>query len=349
MNYAVILAGGAGTRLWPLSRRDRPKQFLRLIDDHSLLRHCADRAGAVVSREHIFVVTAEHLVAATVRELPEIPRENILAEPAPRNTASAIGLAANFLAARDRDATMLVLPADHFIQPVERFAAAAKLAIQASQEMPEALGTFGVPASAARTELGYLRMAPGPRTSIQRVEQFVEKPDRTTAAQYVSSGEYWWNCGIFAWRAEALLAEMARQLPVHYSTLQNLATHYAPAQAAWRDAWNSLSPISIDFGVMQGAQQVFAVSLDCVWRDLGSFEAIAEFWQEQDGNRVSPLAKAVQLDCRGNILFSDAEEWICTIGVEDLLLIRSGNVTLVCRKSDADRISALVQAHPEIG
>ncbi|MGE0482194.1 MAG: mannose-1-phosphate guanylyltransferase, partial [Phycisphaerae bacterium] len=277
MRHAVIMAGGSGTRLWPLSRRMRPKQLMRLFDGASLLQIARRRLAGVFARECTWVITNDAYIDLVASELPDLPRENLIGEPTGRDTANAIGLAAALIVRRDPDATIAVFTADHIVEPIDTFADAIRTGLDAAEAHPDALVTFGVTPDSPHTGYGYLQKGAPSGTAVYRVREFREKPTRAVAERYLSSGEYLWNSGMFAWRASAIRAELERLLLENFRTLDELAEVWGnTAHAATRtERFASLQKISIDYGVMEKARRGLVVEMRCRWSDLGSWSSIA--------------------------------------------------------------------------
>lgn len=353
MRHAVIMAGGAGTRLWPLSRRERPKQLLRLFDGRSLLRIARERLAKLFEPANIWVITSAGYLDQVADELGDVPRENLIGEPVGRDTANAIGLAARLLAARDPDATMAVFTADHIIKPLDVFAAAIRVGLEAAEAEREALVTFGIMPTSPHTGYGYVQMGErvmdgdqagrgGP--PVYRVRAFKEKPPLERAREYFRSGAYLWNSGMFVWRVEAILRELARLLPANAATLERVARdwHSPERGAAARDAFGGLPKVSIDYGVMERAQRVLVVPMACHWLDLGSWTAVAESRQPDARGNVAIGERIISVESDGNVLVSDAGRLLVTLGVRDLVVVSAGDATLVCKRSDAQRVKELV-------
>ncbi len=349
MRHAVIMAGGAGTRLWPLSRKLRPKQLLRLFDGASLLQIARRRLEGLFSPENIWVITSANYLDQVAAELPDVPRSNLIGEPMGRDTANAIGLAAGLLARRDPDATMAVFTADHIISPQERFADAIRTGLQAAESFPDSLITFGITPQTPHTGYGYVRRGEpvGPQT--YRVGEFKEKPTRDTAEAYLRSGEYYWNSGMFAWRAAAILSELERLLPENARALAELAANWerwaGTAQAATR--FQALRKISIDYGVMEKARSVLLVEMNCQWQDLGSWPAVAGTRQADADGNVTIAPNAVVIEGRDNIIVTESGHLIVALGVSDLVVVHSDDATLVCRRDQVERIKDLVRLREE--
>jgi mannose-1-phosphate guanylyltransferase len=347
MRHAVIMAGGSGTRLWPLSRKQRPKQLLRLFGGQSLLRQSYARLrGLLVPAAISVITTAEHLDLVH-GELPEVPAENLFGEPCGRDTANAVGLAAAILMERDPDGVMGVFTADHIITPVDRFVGAVDSAFTQAERHPEALVTLGIVPSAPETGFGYAKRGAALGENVYQVERFVEKPNRETAERYVSSGEYYWNSGMFVWRTRTILDEIARRLPESYAPLLELGRAWGSASGAELAArvYPSLRKISIDFAVMEKAENVLLVEMNCRWRDVGSWGALAAVLDADAAGNVHAGGRVLHLGSRGTTTATeDPHHLIATIGVEDLVVVHSADATLVCRKDDAQAIRELVAA-----
>lgn len=337
MRYAVILAGGSGTRLWPASRRARPKQLLALArDDEPMLTAAVSLAREVADR--VLIVTAESQMEATIAAAPNV---ELIAEPLGRNTAAAIGLAGATIAARDPHAIIAVLPADQHVRDRKGMAAALDACLSAA-ERTDAIALVGIPPTRPETGFGYLEIAAGPSDGVRAVLQFVEKPDRQTAELYVASGRHLWNAGIFCLSAKRLLAELDAHLPLTAATVRQIVRDNGLVVDP-RGLYEALPSISFDHGVMEKVDRVVAVPAVVGWNDVGSWAAIPEVrGTNAGGNTVS--GTAVVVDGTGNIVLSDDDTLIATIGVSDLVVIKSGDAILVVKKDQAQRVREIVEA-----
>jgi mannose-1-phosphate guanylyltransferase len=345
MRHALIMAGGAGTRLWPLSRKSRPKQLLKLFDGGSLLQIARQRLAGLFPPETTWVITSASYLGQVAEQLPDLPRSNLIGEPVGRDTANAIGLAAHLLARRDPDATLAVFTADHIILPPDRFAAAIQAGLEAAERFPQSLVTFGIRPQSPHTGYGYVRRGEPVGPSTFRVAEFKEKPTLETAQKYLQSGEYYWNSGMFVWRVAAVLAELERLLPENSRILAQLAADWhrlagTPAAAA---TFERLRRISIDYGVLEQARSVLLVELDCAWRDLGSWLSVASTRAPDSAGNVALAPRALIVDSRDNIVISEVEHLVALLGVEDLAVVHSADATLVCRKDQVERLKELVE------
>jgi mannose-1-phosphate guanylyltransferase len=347
MRHAVIMAGGAGTRLWPLSRRNRPKQLLRLFDGASLLQIAQRRLVGLFEPENIWVITSAAYLDQVACELPDVPRGNLIGEPMIRDTANAIGLAANLVARRDPDATMAVFTADHIIEPVALFAAAIRTGLEAAEQMPDHLVTFGITPRTAHTGYGYVRRGEAVLPHTFRVVEFKEKPSAEVAEQYVTSGAYYWNSGMFAWRTSAILAELEHWLPDNAPLLADLAANWESWSGSEHAAtrFGQLRKISIDYGVMEKValeQRVLAVEMNCRWLDVGSYVAIAATRPPDNAGNVQVAPNSMVIGGSNNILVGESEHAIVVLGASDLIVVQSADATLVCRRDQAEQIKDLV-------
>ncbi|MBN1844148.1 MAG: mannose-1-phosphate guanylyltransferase [Sedimentisphaerales bacterium] len=355
--FAVIMAGGSGQRLWPLSRRNRPKQIINLFEDQSLLRHCVDRVKGIFAPEQILVVTNFEYLDEVHGHLPELPRENLLGEPEGRDTANAIGLAAALLQRRAPQAGMAVFSADQIIEPQEPLQQAVRSSLRFIEDHPDVLFTFGIKATWANTGLGYLkRGAPAgdPDDRIFAVEAFREKPNKSTAHKYIRSGQYCWNSGMFVWRVDTIWQQLELCLPHNAERLRRIGE-------AWNtDRWEpvlqaefpELEKISIDFGVMERAEHVCMCELDCHWVDMGSFQTLADNIGsvDPDENVSTASTQAVLVDSGNNILISDSpDHLIAAIHVEDLIVVHTKDATLICQREETERLKDLLRRIKEEG
>jgi len=345
VEHAVIMAGGAGTRLWPLSRGNRPKYLLRLFQGRSLLRQSYERLAARFTPDRVHVVTTvEHLPLVT-EELPEVPADHLIGEPCGRDTANAIGLAAALLDRRDPHAVMGVFAADQIIAPIERFSDALDRAYQYVADHPETLVTFGIRPASAHTGYGYVQRGRPIGEGIYEAAAFREKPDAATAARYVAGGQHYWNSGMFVWRASTYLEELARHLPDSHAKLTEIAHGWSEPDGRGRAeaVYPTLTKISVDFAVMEKARRVVVVEMDCQWLDVGSWTALAEVVKPDASGNVPVAERAVTLNAAGNIIVAEDDHLLALIGVEDLIVVRSRDATLVCRKDAAQQIKDLVK------
>ncbi len=345
----VIMAGGMGTRFWPLSTERIPKQFLNLFGDRTLLQKSFDRVSNLVPPERILVLTNVAFISMVKEQLPQIPVENIIGEPIRRDTAAAVSLAAVLCRRRFGNPVIATLTADHLIEPVVLFRktllSAARRAID-----DNVLYTFGIEPTYPATGYGYLergmQIADDDGIEHFRLVRFKEKPDLETARRYIESGKFYWNSGMFVWTANAILKEIEMHLPDHAKVLSHAATFDQTPQwdQALKAAFESLHAVSIDFGVMEKAQNVCCVASRFSWSDVGGWLALKSYLPEDEaGNRCR--GKAVTLDATDNLVFcEDPRETMVLIGVKDLVIVRAGSKTLVTHKDRTEDLKKLVQA-----
>lgn len=343
MRYAVIMAGGSGTRLWPVSRKKRPKQLMRLFDGASLVQLARRRLEGLFAPENIRVITSAAYVDQIAAELADLPRENVIGEPVGRDTLNAIGLAAFLLGGRDSNGIMAVFTADHLISPQESFAAAIESGLRAAEVYPDHLVTFGIRPDSPHTGYGYIHRGEPIAPGLYRVREFKEKPVREIAEHYLRSGEYYWNSGMFAWQIGTITAELERHSPENYRQLAAIAADW-PRIAGTDEArarFESLPRISIDYGVMEKAERVLVVEMNCQWKDLGSWEAVAATGKLDRLNNVILARCALPVGGKNNILVSEEEHLIVTLGLSDVAVIHSPDATLVCHRDYLQHVREL--------
>ncbi len=351
--YALILAGGSGERFWPLSRRARPKQLLRLISGKTLLEETLERLDGLVPRERILILTNVEQEAAVRELLPDLPPENIVAEPEKRDTAAAIALATGWVAARDHQATMLVLPADHVIKDRAAFQATLQIAARAAEETG-ALITIGVKPTWACPGFGYIERgerAPlrdeAIKNNVFHVVRFREKPNAELADSFLRAGNFRWNAGMFVWSVPTVLSEFNR----HAADLADFISQIrAPGNwaAALRSRFAMLPQISFDYAIMEKADRVLMVEAAFDWDDVGSWHAVA-CYLTQDDKRNAANCSLATLDASNNIIFSDDPTTVALLGVHNLIVIRTGDAIFVCNRREAEKIKNLVaQLPPEL-
>jgi mannose-1-phosphate guanylyltransferase len=356
MRYAVIIAGGTGTRLWPLSRGTRPKQLLSVGGGKSLLRLAYDRLLGVVPPERIYVCAGTAHRDAIVEHLPELPPANYLGEPLGRDTANAIGLACAVLARRDPDAELAFVNSDHVIEPISGFADALETAFEQVATDPAVLVTFGIQPSAPHTGLGYIERAgpleppSGQGARVFAVSAFTEKPDLATAQSYIASGRHLWNSGMFVWRADTLLGALEAFLPKSFAGVRRIAAAWDSPDSALvlKEVYADLPKISIDYAVMEpaargeGHARVVVVPMSVDWLDVGNWPTLARTL-ENDSAQNAANTVTVLVDSEGNIVVSDdPEHLVATVGLRDTIIVHTRDVTMVCPKTSAERVKDLV-------
>jgi mannose-1-phosphate guanylyltransferase len=340
MRHAVILGGGGGTRLWPASRRGRPKQFLSVgTGGESLLAATWRRTSLLAAPGGSVVVTTAAHAARTARELPAA---TVIVEPVARNTAAALGLAAVHLAARDPDAVLAAFPADHHVGDDAEFRAVAGRALSAA-ESTGSIVTIGIVPSRPETAYGYLDVGAETDTAgVHRVSRFVEKPDLATAEAYVRSGHHLWNSGMVFCRADLLLAEIGRHQPDTFAALAEIrdalvADGEAAANATAARVYPRLTAVSIDYAVLEKTDGVLTIPGSFAWNDVGSWSALADCLPaDSDGNVVDGVA--ILHDARRNIVVGDGDRVITVIGVDDLVIVQADDAILVVPRSRAQEV-----------
>lgn len=345
--YAVILAGGAGTRLWPRSRKRSPKQFNDLTGSgRTMIQATVDRLEGLVSREDTYVITGKRYAGLCAAQLDGLPPENILEEPDGRNTAPAIALACAHLRRRDPEEVVAILPADHLIQDGRGFQDALRQAERSAGE--GYITVLGIEPTQAHTGYGYIQRteetlpAPGDLATFA-VKRFLEKPDQATADQFLADGGYLWNGGIFVSRVERLLAEYERQMPSLYESMIRIAAALGTSQEArvLAEVWPAMPDISIDYGLMEGAEKVAVVPMQVGWNDLGSWDALeAVISQDAEGN-FPVEGEILQKNSRGNIVAA-SKRLVALIDVDDLIVIDAGDALLIGKKGSIQQVKQVV-------
>jgi mannose-1-phosphate guanylyltransferase len=344
--FAVIMAGGSGTRLWPLSRQARPKQALRLVGDRTMFQHSVERLSPLFPPERTFIVTAAEQVGALLRQAPQLPGGNFVVEPVQRGTASAIGLATLYLRRRDPESTMAVLTADHYIADTEAFRGALAAAYEVAQEGH--LVTLGIQPSFPSTGFGYIErgemLAQVDRFMAFRVEAFREKPDVATAERLIVDGRHTWNSGMFIWRVDRILAEMQRQLPHFYDQLMQLDA----AMGTDRESlvlsyiWPRVAAQTIDYGIMEGAADVAVIPADIGWSDIGSWATLLDILPgDEDGNVVID-ADHLGVDTSRTLVYGN-NRMVATIGLSDVVVVDTDDVLLICSRDRAQDVKRIVE------
>jgi mannose-1-phosphate guanylyltransferase len=357
MLHAVIMAGGTGTRFWPASRNDAPKQLLQLVGEQTMLRQTVDRLGDLAPKERQLIVTNTRLVDTIREQLPELPAAAVVGEPCKRDTAPCVGLAALLISRRDLEAIMAVMPADHVIRPAEKFQAAIRQAVGLVEASPGRIVTFGIKPSYPAEIFGYIHRgeplkngAAKDAAPAYRVQKFKEKPDAATAKKYLDSGEYYWNSGIFVWSARTILESLRQRQPEMLAHLEKIVDAWASSErdAVFHREFTAIKPISIDYAVMEHATDVAVIEAPFEWDDLGGWQSLARL-VGQDASANAVVGKHLGLNTSGAIVRTNDEHLVVTLGLKDVIVVHTRNATLVADKHSEEQIRQVVKKLEELG
>ena len=345
--HAVILAGGSGSRLWPLSRQHLPKQFLALDGEATLLQTTIDRLSPTIQKQNVLIVTQEaHAKGEAYQAL--LPYQTLY-EPAGRNTAPAIALAAAYLTASGIDPVMVVLPADHIIKDEVCFRTHLQVAVQAAKN--GRLVTFGIQPTRPDTGFGYIKAQHADEMQVYKVERFTEKPDLATAEHFLKEGGYYWNSGMFVWRASAILAEIQHHLPAVHQIVQTILAESRRDGTTFQQAvdqhFSAMPSISIDYGVLEKSDRVSLIPCDIGWNDVGSWHAVHEISaKDENGNTLQ--GNVIAVGCKNSLIRAE-KRLVAVIGVEDLCVIETTDAVLISRSDQTQRVREVVDALQEKG
>ncbi|VAX25622.1 Mannose-1-phosphate guanylyltransferase [hydrothermal vent metagenome] len=352
MKHAVIMAGGKGTRFWPLSREKCPKQLLKIVGERTMIQATVDRVGLIVPHENILVITGALHLDEITSQLPELPNKNIIAEPVGRNTAPCIALAAMVIKHRDPDAVIGVFPADHVMTKPDEFVKTAKALFDELEKKPDMLATMGIKPSYPETGYGYIRRGVAISGSIYSVSEFCEKPDKQKASEYVKGGEHYWNSGMFFWKVSAILNELNECLP-------DLMSKIAPIENAigsdrfdtvMKETYPSLPSISIDYGVMEkaGAKGKALVAVaDPGWNDVGSWRSLYDL-MEADDTGARKRGQVVTIDSKGTLVHNE-KRLVAVVGLDDIIVVETDDAILICHKDRAQEVRDITGKLKDMG
>jgi mannose-1-phosphate guanylyltransferase len=344
---AVIMAGGVGTRFWPRSREKSPKQLLEILGKGTMIQNTVKRLEHLVDTDDIFIVTNKLQKALVAKQLPNIPEENIIIEPVVRNTAPCIGLAAIQVRRFDPKAVMIVLPADHVIENVVEFRRVLSLAVETAQQSSSLL-TIGIQPTHPETGYGYIQMFneagehnPYFSKGVYKVKTFAEKPNLQTAKQFLSSGDFLWNSGMFVWRVDVILHQIEKRLPDLYGELMRIDEAYGSSQyhATLDLAYGLMRGISIDYGVMEKAEEVYVIPGQFGWSDIGSWDEVYRMSGKDDGGN-SITGTVIQKSTKNSYIFSP-DKVVATIGVEDLIIVNTDDALLICKRGASQDVKEI--------
>jgi len=347
--YALILAGGSGERFWPLSRRNRPKQLLRLVSERTLLEETIARLDGFVPNERILILTNVEQEKSVRDLLKGFPKQNIIAEPAKRDTAAAVALGAGWVAARDHSATMLAFPADHVIADRAAFQETMKTAAAAAEETG-ALVTIGIKPTWACPGFGYIeqgepvRLRGDGKIVVHRVVRFREKPNIDLAESFLRKGNFRWNAGMFVWSVPTVLSEFNRHAPELADFISQVRSS-KDLEKILHERFAKLPRISFDYAIMEKADRVLVVEASFDWDDVGSWQAVARYFKNDEHGNAANTA-LIALDSSDNVIFNDGETTVALLGVHNLIVVRTADAILICHRHQAEKIKNLVGKLP---
>ncbi|MCL2471695.1 MAG: sugar phosphate nucleotidyltransferase [Propionibacteriaceae bacterium] len=353
MDYAVILAGGSGTRLWPLSRRGMPKQLLPLIEGRSLLQLAFDRAATLVDTSHIVVCAGQDYADVITGQLPQLLAENLLLEPMGRDSLPGVAWSVATLARRDPHAVVAVLTADHIMTPQAGFTTSLREALSAAAEDPDAFVTCGVVPTSAHTGYGYLHVGEpvNQAATVFRVATFAEKPSQDRAQGYVDEGGWWWNSGMFCFRADTFMDQLACFQPEMAASIDVLVSR----PDLVNEIYPQLTKVSMDYGLMEhisagtSSARILTVPLQAQWSDIGGYPALADFLRGEGGNTVEGLV--ITEECADSLILNRTTDGrlVAVCGLKDVIIVEDGDITLVCSMDQAEKIKQVAQLARERG
>ncbi len=348
MLHAVIMAGGSGTRFWPRSTENRPKQFLNIFGDRTMLQDTVDRIKPLVSPDRVWVITNDKYVDLVQEQLPDVPVNNIVGEPVGKNTAPCVAAAATLIKEKDPNGTMVVLPADHLIGKPDTFLSILETA-QAKAREPGALVTIGIKPDHPETGYGYIEFDEDTSEDIEghqvkTVKQFREKPDLDTAEEFVTSGNFLWNSGMFIWKASTILEKFKQHLPTIFDEVEKLKPSVGTdsQKEAINEFYYGCTSISIDYGIMEQADSVFVVPGSFEWNDVGSWRAVYDLRSKDENGNVIQTDTSATADAKNNLIQSESGKMIALVGVENLAVVETDSAILVCDLDSSQGVKKVV-------
>lgn len=349
MLHAVIMAGGSGTRFWPRSTKAHPKQFLNIFGDRTMLQTTVDRIGQLIDADRVWVITNERYVELVQEQLPNLPSENIVGEPVAKNTAPCVALAAALIQEQDPDGTMVVLPADHQIEEPDTFISILQTAA-AKAEVEGSLVTIGINPKHPETGYGYIEFDKSSSESfegreVKKVHQFREKPDLKTAEEFITSGNFLWNSGMFIWKAATILNKFDQLLPEVQKQLDTLTPAIGTdnQKEAINQFYHNCPSISIDYGIMEQAESVYVVPGSFGWNDVGSWSAVYELRSKDDHENVIQTNQAAVTNASGNLIHSNSDKMVALVGVDNVAVVETDDAILVCNLNEAQGVKQIVK------
>ncbi|MDZ7805922.1 MAG: mannose-1-phosphate guanylyltransferase/mannose-6-phosphate isomerase [Gracilimonas sp.] len=357
MIYAVIMAGGSGTRFWPRSTKELPKQFLSLFGEGTMIQNTARRVESMIPQERILVVTNDNYVDIVKEQLPSVPEENIIGEPVAKNTAPCVAIAAQLLYKKDPEAVMVVLPADHHIEQLNAFKEYLNAAVEKAKSGSN-LVTIGIEPDRPETGYGYIQGDKSVSEKISEkdiysVKAFKEKPDLETAKTFLKEGNYYWNSGMFIWKAKTILKEFEKHLPDMYK--QVLKANHGLFENEHKESidqfYHSCDSISIDYGIMEHAKEVFVVPGDFGWNDVGSWTAVYDLGEKDGSGNVVKSQKSTFSETKNSYVYSESGKMVSLVGMDNVAVVETEDAILVCNLNKAQNVKDIVdqlKSDPEL-
>ncbi|WP_319590548.1 mannose-1-phosphate guanylyltransferase [uncultured Draconibacterium sp.] len=344
--YTLIMAGGSGTRFWPRSKTVKPKQYLNIFGDKSLLQDTIERFATFTKQENIYIVSSATQAKVLEEQTPMLPKENLIYEPIGRNTLPCIGLAAMYAERENPDGVMVVSPSDHLITNNTLFESTVLAAAKIANER-DGIVTLGITPTYPATGYGYVQTAEditGNENIKQfKVERFVEKPDEATATNYLKQGGFYWNSGLFVFKVSVFLKAVEEFAPELYADLRKIQADFGnPSYPETLDTiYRAVESISVDYGIMEHAKNIFLVEGNFDWNDLGSWESVYQT-DKKDENGNAGMGEAIFLDSKNSYVSTD-DGLVAVVGLDDVIVVRDGNTTLVCKRDNAEDIKKIVE------
>ncbi len=354
MVYAVIMAGGSGTRFWPKSTKALPKQFLNLFGESTMIQNTAKRLEGIIPQERVLVVTNDSYVPIVKEQLPKVPEENIVGEPVAKNTAPCVAIAAELLYKKDPNAVMVVLPADHHITNEPAFIEILNSAIKKA-ESGNHLVTIGIEPSHPETGFGYIHADKNESLLVEgkevlKVNCFKEKPDYITAQSFLDSGDYFWNSGMFVWKAETVLQEIEKQLPAMYDLVKESSPEFYTEMhgVSINEFYLGCESISIDYGIMENAKEVFVVPGEFGWNDVGSWTAVYDLAEKVNNGNAIQCINSTLTNSNNNLIMSNSEKMISIVGLDNVAVVETDSALLICNLEQAQGVKDIVEQLKDI-
>lgn len=344
--YTLIMAGGSGTRFWPRSKTQKPKQYLNIFGESSLLQDTIERFATFTEKENIYIVSSANQAKVLEEQTPMLPKQNLIYEPIGRNTLPCIGLAAMYAERENPDGIMVVSPSDHLITNNQLFEETVLAAVKIADER-NGIVTIGITPSYPATGYGYVEtkedITGDEKIAQFKVERFVEKPDEKTASEYLKQGGFYWNSGLFVFKVSVFLEAVEKFAPELYADLRKIQADFGnPTYEETLDTiYRAVKGISVDYGIMEHADNIFLVEGNFDWNDLGSWESVY-LTDEKDENGNAGAGEALLVDTKNSYVYSD-EKLIAVVGLEDVIVVQDGNTTLVCKRDKAEDVKKIVE------